>query len=155
MIALGFSAAMLVAAQQLPDPVEIGSWLVAPADTESCAAVAEFGPNVMVSIRENARGIGSFVLSDDRWQLAEGQVLTGTLSWDNWGTSREARFVAAKTASGRWYLSMPTDGSFTENLAGSRHFWLRVPGVSFDDDFDAANAYEVVSGIAQCNEKLP
>lgn len=156
MIGIGISAALLLAAaQEGPAPVEVGAWLVAPASSDSCAAVAEFGPNLMVSVRENAMGIGDFVLSDDRWKLAAGKAEAGSLSWDGWTTTRPAAFVARKTGSGLSVLVMTTDGGFTEELAGAKHLWLRIPGVGFDDDLDIPDAGELIGAIVDCNDKLP
>lgn len=153
MIGIALLALLALAPQELPAPVEVGAWLVAPATRDSCAAVTELGPNVMVSIRQTAKGAGQFVFSDDRWKLVEGQPQPATLSWDNWATTRQASFVARKTQGGAWILAMDTEGSFTENLAQAKHLWLRVPGVGFDQGFDVP--VDVTGALASCNAKLP
>jgi hypothetical protein len=143
--------ALLAAA---PDSAMVGPWRVGPMNPISCQATASFGEHVAVSISEDATGTGGFVFGDDRWLLRDGSEMSGTISWDNWKNEREFNFVAVRLPSGRSVLAAETDSGFTENLAGAKRFWLRVPGIEFDDDFDIPNAGDVVTAIAECNSKL-
>jgi len=155
MIGLAISLVLALApAPQQAEPVEVGNWLVGPAGTDSCQMVGTFGDHLLVSISENAMGVGHFVFSDDRWTLEPGAARPGTISWDGWKTSAEVRFTAGKTAKGQSILTMETDSGFTENLVGEKHFWLRVPGVGFDDVFEIPDAGAAVSALAGCNAKL-
>ncbi|MEI9852248.1 MAG: hypothetical protein WDN24_16920 [Sphingomonas sp.] len=150
MITIGLSLALL-AAHVAPDPVRVGAWLVGPLDDASCQAETHFGGNYLVNISEDATGRGLFVFGDDRWLLKDGDTKPATLSWDGWKTTAEASFAAVRTDNGSSYLVMETDAGFTENLAGAKHLWLRIPGVDFDDDLDIPDAPDLVTAIAACN----
>jgi hypothetical protein len=143
----------LVAAQGAPEPVRVGTWLVGPLDADHCQAETRFGDHYLVNISEDAMGNGHFVLGDDRWLLKDGDAKPGTLSWDGWKTSQEVTLNAVRAPSGGSYLVMETDGGFTENLVGNKHFWLRVPGVEFDNDFEIPDAADITTAIAVCNSK--
>jgi hypothetical protein len=151
--ALALIAAPLPASAQEVPPVQVGAWTVSPISHEACHAAASFGEHVVVSISENSMGVGHFVLGDSRWLLKDGDVKPGRISWDEWKTSQEISFIAAKVGE-TWSLIGETGGWFTENLAGSKRFWLRVPGVEFDDDFNIPETMDVLSAISTCNDKL-
>jgi hypothetical protein len=151
-VGLALALSIPAAAQAAPDPVMVGAWRVSEVG-DSCQATAQFGDHVGVSISEDPTGNGAFVFGDDRWGLKDGDPKPATISWDGWKTSSEIEFTAVQASEASWLLVAATDSSFTENLAGSKHIWLRVPGVDFDDDFDIPNAGDVLNAIVACNEK--
>lgn len=154
-LATAFALALAPYAQDQStfEPVQVGSWMVMRASPESCQMVAAYGDHVMLSIVEDAEGNGFLFFSDDRWLLKEGDAKPGTVSWDNWKTAKPIEFKATLFSNDRWVLMGETDASFTENLAEAQRFWLRVPGVEFDDDFDVADTPKVLAAVQECNAK--
>jgi hypothetical protein len=146
-------AALPALAHAAPDPVTVGAWHVTQVSDTACQAVTGFGDHIMVSISEDGTGSGNFVFTDDRWVLKDGDAKPGTISWDGWKTSRPIEFTVVKGTE-HWLLVAPTEAYFTENLAESKHFWLRVPGVDFDEDFDVPDAMDVINAISACSAKL-
>jgi hypothetical protein len=150
-LSLALSAAALA---DSPEPVEVGGWTVSQATEDSCQASAGFGDDFLVNIVEDSSGNGHFLFSDDRWKLEEGQLMAGLISWDGWENSEEIDFVVNAFPNDLSVLVADTDASFTENLAGSKRFWLQVPGVDFDDNFTVDEAPEVLAAVASCNSQL-
>ncbi len=149
-------ALALAAALPQDTGVEVGFWHVGPTGSGTCQAVAQFGDHVSISIEEDSGGAGHFFMSDDRWLLKEGDTKRGKFSWheDTWSPPVEVDFRPIHMKNGNWMLVAETGPWMTENLLGAKKFWLSIPGLDFDDDFNVPNAADVTSALQACNAKL-
>lgn len=134
----------------------VGAWTIGPATSDSCQATAQFGDDIAVSIEEDSGGTGHFVIADHRWLLSEGDVKAGIFSWqdETWRPSVNADFTVHRTPSGAYLLVAETGSWMTENMVGKKGFWLKIPGVDFDDNFEIPEASEITSALAACNSEL-
>ncbi len=137
-----------------PAWIEVDGWMVFPAGDEACQAVADSGYGTVISISEDSAGNGRFILSDDYLTLKSGDIHPASISWDGWAHSQDIEFAVAPLNSGALALRAETGPWFTENLAETKRFAIRVPGMEYEQDFPIDNALDMINAIHFCNDQL-
>jgi hypothetical protein len=152
---IGIALAMVLAAQQPKGEaagVEIGRWLIQPEGATRCHMLAPIDDTVVLSFAEDAKTWGSLAVFGQGWQLKP-KTYAGSYSWDGWKTSVTVDFRALPITETRGLLAIGTDATFTQNLLRARHFWLRIPELSYEGEVDIPEAQELVAALATCNQR--
>lgn len=147
--------AMALALARAPQDgvVLVGNWAISPTPAGECSAAASYGDHLMISIAEDSGGNGHFVLADDRWLLKDGDTKQAKFDWHSeWAKPVEADFTVHKMEKGTGFLLVAETGPWmTENTMGPKKFWLTIPGLDFDQEFDVADFADVEAALQKCN----
>ncbi|MCW3836659.1 hypothetical protein ACFQ1E_12725 [Sphingomonas canadensis] len=140
---------LLLAAQDSPEPIPVGNWLVGRLDAESCQAEARFG-HLLINVTADAAGDGMLIIRDDRWILKDGATKPGQISWDNWASWTDTSFAAVTTETANSYLVTEIGADFLPSLGRAKQIALRIAGVDLLEDFDVPEGPALAAAVTEC-----
>ncbi|MEG3151576.1 hypothetical protein U1769_16915 [Sphingomonas sp. ZT3P38] len=145
--------AAVAPAQEAPSPpsVEVGDWTVAPEGEQRCHMLGSFGDNV-ISIAADRAGNGNLAFFSTGPRL-ENTRYAARYSWDGWKTETSTTMIPLNLARGGKLSRVLATGirsDFLTNLARSKHFWLRIPDIGFDEDLEIPDAGRILAALGDC-----
>lgn len=146
-------SAALAPAQTAPSPpeVEIGDWTVAPEGDHRCHMLGSFGDNV-ISIAADRAGNGNLAFFSSGPRL-ENIKYVAHYSWDGWKTETSTTMIPLNLPRGGKLSRVLATGirsDFLTSLSRSKHFWLRIPDIGFDEDLEIPEAGRILNALGNC-----